>query len=107
MERVHFLVQCNILCNIIYRIEQQFFCQVNVTKIEMWYSFVKVSEIIGGRNIRFHYEIHGVVIPVKVAENGLIQIDYRYTMISLDGSGGHESRCVSLNRSEIGATREL
>lgn len=71
----------------------------------MWYSFVKVSEIIGGRNIRFHYEIHGVVIPVKVAENGLI--DYCYTMISLNGSGDHESRCILLNRSEIGVTREL
>lgn len=51
-----------------------------------------------------YYEIHGVAIPVKVAENGLIQIDYCYMIVSLDGS---VMDYISLNRSEIGATCEL
>lgn len=61
-------------------------------------SFVRISEIIAGRNIRFYYEILGVAIPVKVAENGLIQIDCCYMIISLDLSWVY--RAVLLIRSK-------
>lgn len=63
------------------------------------YSFVRISEIIAGRNVRFYYEIHGVAIPVKIAENGLIQIDYCYMIVR--SVVGTVYRALSLNRSKM------